>query len=151
MKIAALYLSLFLTVVLGIKVAYWWSNIPPRRPSDVSTAGVFLWAGHLGLPAAKHGTWIECWTPPNATANRCRLTEMDGRRSFEGDFVSDTSRVAISQAGLQIDSEKTAQRTDLWVLVGGKPAPLVFLRSGEVLVPREALEEGHAKLMNDHD
>jgi hypothetical protein len=76
---------------------------------------------------------------------------MDGRRGFEGNFLADASKAAVPQSELQIDSEKTGQRTDLWVRVKGEPAPLVFLRNGKVLVPSGAFEEGHAKLLDFRD
>jgi hypothetical protein len=147
-KAIVLFLASIGVLFLVITGAYWWSNTPPGRPSDVSAKGVFLWAGHLGLPAPRHGTWIECWTDSKARANKCRLTEMDGARSFEGAFLADTSRAAVPQSELEILSEQTSQSVDLWVRVNGEPAPLVFLRNGKVLIPSDAYEEGMAKLQH---
>ena len=147
-KAIVLFLASIGVLFLVITGAYWWSNTPPGRPSDVSANGVFLWAGHLGLPAPRHGTWIECWTDSKAGVNKCRLTEMDGTRSFEGAFLADTSRAAVPQSELEILSEQTSQSVDLWVRVNGEPAPLVFLRNGKVLIPSDAYEEGMAKLQH---
>ena len=54
-KAIVLFLASIGVLFLVISGAYWWSNTPPGRPSDVSANGVFLWAGHLGLPAPKYG------------------------------------------------------------------------------------------------
>ena len=94
-KAIVLLLILIGLPCLAISGAYWWSNVPPRRPQGVSASGVFLWAGHLGLPASKHGTWIECWTDAVSRVNKCRLTEMDGRPGYEGVFVADTGRSPV--------------------------------------------------------
>lgn len=132
-------------MIVTVVGAYWWSNTPPRRPSDVSANGVFLWSGHLGLPAPRHGIWIECWSDSKVGADQCRLTEMDGTRSFEGAFLADTGRAAVPQSELEILSEQTSP-SHLWVRVNGEPAPLVFLRNGKVLIPSDAYQEGMANL-----
>ena len=130
----------------GISGAYWWSNVPPKRPRGVSQAAVFLWAGHLGLPAAKHGTWIECWTDTVGGINKCKLTEMDGRINYEGVFLADTGNTPVPQPDMVVESEQTSQRVHLWVRVGEHLVPLVFLQDGIVLIPRDAYQEGLAKL-----
>jgi hypothetical protein len=145
-KAVVLFLAAIAVLVLLIAGAYWWSNVPPRRPSDVSSTAVFLWAGHLGLPAPKHGTWLECWTDWKIPANKCRLTEMDGTRAFEGNFLADTGVTPVSEPELQILSEQTSQSVDLWVRVNGQLVPLVFLRNGTVLIPSDAYQEGMTKL-----
>lgn len=133
-------------IVLLVSGAYWWSNIPPQRPQGVSPTAVFLWAGHLGLPAPKHGTWLECWTDSKVRENRCRLTEMDGTRSFEGAFVANTGKGPVPQSELHVLSEQTSQSVDLWVRVNTQLVPLVFLQNGVVLIPSDAYQEGMAKL-----
>jgi hypothetical protein len=71
---------------------------------------------------------------------------MDGTHSFEGAFRSDTGTTPVPQSDLQVLSEETSQSTDLWVRVNGDPAPLVFLRNGQVLIPSDAYRDGIAKL-----
>jgi hypothetical protein len=73
---------------------------------------------------------------------------MDGTRAFEGTFLADTSRAAVPQSELEILSEQTSQSVDLWVRVNSDLVPLVFLRSGKVLIPSAAFEEGLAKLQH---
>lgn len=132
--------------VLAIAVAYWWANVPPKRPKDVPADAVFLWAGHLGLPAPKHGTWIECWTDTPDGVNKCRLTEMDGRVTYEGVFLADTGANPIPSSDLKILSEQTSQSVNLWVRSQGQLVPLVFLKSGTVLIPKDAYPQGMANL-----
>lgn len=132
--------------VLAKAGAYWWSNVPPKRPKGVPTDAAFLWAGHLGLPAPKHGTWIACWTDTPNGMNKCKLTEMDGRVSYEGAFLADTGKNPVPQSDLKILSEQTSQSVDLWVRSQGQLVPLVFLKNGTVLIPKDAYQEGKAKL-----
>lgn len=132
--------------VLAVAGAYWWANIPPKRPRGVSPDAVFLWTGHLGLPAPKHGTWIECWADTESGVNKCKLTAMDGTPEYEGVFVADSGVAAVPQPDLDIDAETTSNRT-FWVRFDKlRGAPLVFLHSGIVLIPRDAYEEGMATL-----
>jgi len=141
--IAVVSIGTFIIAVVG---AYWWSNTPPKRPSDVSANAVFLWAGHLGLPAPKHGTWIACWTDAANGANKCRLTEMDGAPGYEGIFLPDTGRNPVPESDLKIEAEPTSDVTH-WVSLGGlRGAPLVFLKDGTVLIPKDAYQDGMAKL-----
>lgn len=144
---ASLIIVLIIGIVAaGITGAYWWSNVPPKRPPDVSADAVFLWTGGLGLPAPKHGTWIECWTDAAEGVNKCRLTEMDGKITYEGVFLTNTGKNPVSESDLKIDTETTSNRT-FWVRFDMlRGAPLVFLRNGIVLIPRDAYEEGMATL-----
>jgi hypothetical protein len=133
------------TVLAAIAGAYRWSNTPPKHPKGVSTDAVFLWAGHLGLPAPKHGTWIECWTDVTNDVNKCRLTEMNGTRAYEGVFVADRGGM-VPQSKLKIESEPTSDAT-YWVRFDAmRGAPLVYLRSGVVLIPKDGYREGLATL-----
>jgi hypothetical protein len=145
-KLTVLFLASIGALFLVILGAYWWSNTPPRRPSDVSANAVFLWAGHLGLPAPKHGTWIACWTDTANGVNKCRLTEMDGTPRYEGIFLADTGRNPVPESDLNIEAEPTSDVTH-WVRLGGlRGAPLVFLKDGTVLIPKDAYQDGTAKL-----
>lgn len=144
--LAVVILSGAVVVIVG---AYWWANVPPKRPDGMSANAVFLWAGHLGLPAPKHGTWIECWVDEANDVNKCRLYEMDGTPFYEGVFLADTGG-AVSKSNLQIESEITSNRSN-WVNLGGlRGAPFVFLKNGVVLIPKDGYQEGAAKLLHLH-
>jgi hypothetical protein len=145
-KAIVLLLSLIGLLFLAISGAYWWSNVPPRRPQGVSASAVFLWTGHLGLPSPKHGTWIECWTDAASKVNKCRLTEMDGRSGYEGVFIADTDKSPVPESDLRIKAEPTSDKTNWIRLDGLRGAPLVFLQDGTVLIPQERYQEGAARL-----
>jgi hypothetical protein len=145
-KVLMVIVAVVGAAVLALAGAYWCGNIPPKRPKDVSADAVFLWAGHLGLPAPKHGTWIECWTDTVNGVNKCRLTEMDGTPGYQGIFLTDIGRNPVPESDLKIESEPTSDVTH-WVRLGGlRGAPLVFLKDGTVLIPKDAYQEGMAKL-----
>ena len=145
-KVIVLFFALIGALFLVILGAYWWANVPPKRPKGVPPDAVFLWAGHLGLPAPKHGTWIACWTDTANGVNKCRLTEMDGTSEYEGVFLADTGRNPVPESDLKIEPEPTSDVTH-WVSLGGlRGAPLVFLKGGTVLIPEDAYQEGMAKL-----
>lgn len=136
--------------VLAIVGSYWWSNVPPRHPKGVSAHAVFLWAGHLGLPAPKHGTWIQCWADMAKGVNTCKLTEMDGTPGYEGIFLVDTGRNPVPESDLKIESEPTSDVTHWVHLDGLRGAPLVFLKNGTVLIPKDAYQDGMAELKHLH-
>jgi hypothetical protein len=138
--------AVVVVAVLALQGAYWWSNIPPKRPKNVPADAVFLWAGHLGLPAPKHGAWIRCWTDTAKGVNQCRLTEMDGRVTYEGVFLADTGKTPVPQSDLTIMGEQTSQSVNLWVRSKGQLVPLVFLKNGTVLIPKDAYQDGMTKL-----
>jgi hypothetical protein len=98
------------------------------------------------FPLRKHGTWIECWTDTVNGVNRCKLTEMDGTPGYEGIFLANTGKHPVSESDLRIEGEPTSDVTN-WVRLGGlRGAPLVFLRNGTVLIPKDAYQDGLAKL-----
>jgi hypothetical protein len=61
-------------------------------------------------------------------------------------FLANTGTRPVPMSDLEILSEQTSQSVDLWVRVNGQLIPLVFLRDGAVLIPKEAYQEGMAKL-----
>lgn len=147
-KISVIFGFIIGFLAVAIAAAYWWANVPPRRPASVSADAVFLWAGHLGLPAPKHGTWIECWADRENGVNRCRLTEMNGKPSYEGVFLSDTGQQLVSKSDLKIKADPTSN-SNHWLLVDRQSsAPLVFLENGSVLIPKDAYTDGKQKLNN---
>jgi len=138
----------FIFLIILLVGGYWWANTPPKRPKNVTASGVFLWAGGLGLPAPKHGTWLECWEDTDQHVDKCRLTEMDGTRDYTGIFVPDNKQGVITQSDLKIESIDTANTT-FWVRIDQNPmnaAPLVFLESGTVLIPQAGYVEGKEKI-----
>jgi hypothetical protein len=71
---------------------------------------------------------------------------MDGRVYYEGLFVTDTGRNPVPATDLNILSEQTSQSVNLWVRAEGQPVPLVFLKNGTVLIPKDAYQDGMTNL-----
>ena len=142
-KAIVLLLILIGLPCVALSGAYWWANVPPRRPQGVARSAVFLWTGHLGLPAPKHGTRLEWrWADTASAANKCRLTEMDGKPDYEGVFVADKGAALVPQSDLRIDIETTSNRT-FWVRLNESvAAPLVFLQNGAVSSRRKHIKPG---------
>jgi hypothetical protein len=126
-------------VLLGI--GFWWSNSPPRRPHNVPRSAVFLWSGHVGLPATKHGTWLSCWLDRRQNVDMCRVNEMDGNLEYEGIYTLAAGVKTIQDRDLSIDIDPTSDAMN-WVRIDiSHGAPLVFLRGGDILVPEEYRRE----------
>ena len=130
--------ALFVALVVGIWGAYRWSNTVPSRPKGVRGDAVFLWAPYVGLPRPRQGWWMACWeTDP--THARCSLSDIDGNRRYEGEFIPYSSRTGVPIHRLKIDPVKTR---DSGVFVNHVFVPLVVLEDGEILIPASAYEKG---------
>jgi hypothetical protein len=136
--IAALGISLIL-ILVG---AYWWSGTVPSRPKTVAANAVFLWAPHVGLPAPRRGSWLACWRVIEGS-DRCRLSAIDGKTEYEGEFVPYGRKPPLPTDQMSINAEKTREQK-LWV--GEALVPLVYLYNGDVLIPADEYEEGSRML-----
>jgi hypothetical protein len=126
-----------IVLIIAAFGAFWWAGTVPSRPRGVATDAVFLWAPHVGLPAAKRGWWLACWE--DAGHNQCKLSGIDGDLEYEGEFISYGQKGPVPADQLKIDPEKT---TEHHVWVGQASVPLVFLDNGGVLIPAGKYEEG---------
>jgi len=71
---------------------------------------------------------------------------MNGTPEYDGIFLADTGKNPVPESNLKINVEPTSDVTN-WVSLGGlRGAPLVFLKDGTVLIPKDAYQEGVAKL-----
>jgi hypothetical protein len=70
---------------------------------------------------------------------------MNGTRAYEGVFVPDSGGT-VPQSGLRIEGESTSDATNWVRLDGMRGAPLIFLRNGIVLIPKDGYREGLATL-----
>lgn len=138
-----------LAIALGIcslifGAAFWWSNTPPARPTNVSSNAVFLWSGHVGLPAPRHGMWLSCWL--GNQKNICRINRMDGSLEYEGVYVPVGHTEAVQERALHIIVNPTSNAMN-WVRVDkSHGAPIVFLQGGDILIPQEHRSEALARL-----
>lgn len=130
------------TVLAAIAGAYRWSNTPPKRPRGVSASAVFWWAGHVGLPAPRHGMWLECWVETAEAASRCRIIEMNGKVEFDGLYLANTNQPVIAQSGLKILIE-TTRDANLWIRMNDRiSAPLVFSPKWNSPYPKRCIFRG---------
>jgi hypothetical protein len=124
-------------LIAALMLAYWWAGRIPSRPQGVAVNAVFLWAPHVGFPAARRGWWLSCCD--NAGHDRCKLTDVHGNLKYEGEFLLYGDKGFIPVDQLKIDPEKTS---DNIVWIGSALVPLVFLQNGKVLIPASKYEEG---------
>jgi hypothetical protein len=139
---------------LAVFSLYWWANTPPKRPSGVSSDAVFVWGPPVGLPAAKRGDWIMCWMDSSENADRCRIVDAGGWIRYEGVFVS-YEGLTVSDVDLKIDSKKTnlaqervgvSAADEESVGSGLTFVPLIYLRNGDVLIPKRGYQRGKGRL-----
>ena len=127
--------------IVLLRIAFWWSNTPPRQPPNVPRNAVFLWSGHVGLPAPRHGKWLSCWLDKQKNVNMCRINQMDGSLEYEGAYALAAGEGTIPDRGLSIDIDPTSDAMN-WVRIDiSHGAPLVFLRGGDILIPEEYRRE----------
>jgi hypothetical protein len=128
---------ILLVIVGGFFVAYRWSSTPPNRPGEVTPNAVFLWAPHVGLPAPRRGWWLSCRYETNR--DYCRLSDIHGTTQYDGEFITYGTKTALPASELKIDPEKSTEHK---VWVGNTLVPLVYLRDGSVLIPRQSYDAG---------
>ena len=128
--------GLILFMVIGLAAAYWWTTRVPSLPAGVRADAVFLWAPAVGLPAPRRGNWLSCWEENQHIL--CQLNKIDGTFEYKGEFAEYREKRLIPPGELKIDSEKTC---DDHVWVGDALVPLVYLQSGDVLVPAMKYDE----------
>jgi hypothetical protein len=135
-KVTYAIAGLMAFLIVGFVFAYWWTTRVPSRPAGVHADAVFLWAPAVGLPAPRRGRWLACWDDNSHT--RCRLSDIGGTLEYEGEFVLLGAKGPVSASQLKIDSEKTRDDS---VWIGQALVPLVYLQSGDVLVPLSKYDE----------
>jgi len=144
--LAKIAVGAFIFAVTGVLGVYWWAKVPPSRPKGLSVNAVWLWAPPVGLPAPKRGVWLSCWLEPGDGTCRCRTTDKHGRTLYEGPFRPYKQK-SVSESELPISADQTQlHRLDQGVFVNDELVPLVYLKSGEVLIPEAQYEKGRKLL-----
>jgi hypothetical protein len=124
-------------VTVALIAAFWWAGLTPNRPKTVQVNSVFLWAPHVGLPGPKRGAWLFCWYSEGK--DFCRLSDAHGSTKFEGEFLPYKGKSALPSDQLRIDADKSSDRK---VWVGSELIPLVYLQSGDILIPASNYKDG---------
>ena len=135
-KAVYLIAGLILFMVISFAGAYWWTSRVPSRPAAIRADAAFLWAPAVGLPAPRRGSWLSCWEESEHIL--CQLNNIDGRLEYRGEFIGYWEKGRIAPSELKIDPGKTRDDT---VWVGDALVPLVYLQSGEILVPATKYDE----------
>ena len=128
--------GLILFLIAGFIFAYWWTSRIPGRPTGVRADAVFLWAPAVGLPAPRRGDWIACWKENQHIL--CELNNIDGTEEYKGEFLPYGQKSSVSPNALRINAENT-RKNAVWV--GDALVPLVYLQTGDVLVPLVKYDE----------
>lgn len=117
----------------AVIVLSWWGSRLPRRPSDISTNGVFLERGAVPFKFSTHGDWADCWEDFETRSIRCKVTDEAGIVKFEDVFIpydanSKVTAKDLKAKDLRIDAQKTSSLiTD---------PPIIFLSNGQVLLSK---------------
>jgi hypothetical protein len=129
--------AVFFVLVAAFFGPFWWSTRTPQRPAIVAKDAVFLWAPHVGLPAPRRGWWLSCRC--DAGRDYCRLSDILGNTEYDGEFITFGTQTAEPGNELTIDPKKSTEHK-IWV--GDKLVPLVYLKNGDILIPRESYSAG---------
>jgi hypothetical protein len=126
--------AVLVAAFLSFLVAIWWGSLSPRRPRNISSAGVFLERGVVPFKLSTHGHWLDCWQDVQTRLDHCRLVDEEGRVKFEDTFFSYQDHSPIPETDLKIDPLKTRSLT-IGVAGGNIALPVIFLQNGEILLP----------------
>jgi hypothetical protein len=124
----------------------WWAGRPPARPMNMPANAIYIETSITPFKIGKTpGTWVGCWYDSNDRADHCRLTDENGKLKFEDIFLPDNGQTAISEIALTLDSQRTGH---LWTGSYGKGirVPVIYLRSGQILLPNAIFEEAKRKV-----
>lgn len=126
----------------------WWYSFPPKRPADVSPDAVFIWAPGVGLPAPKHGDWVNCWYEAKRDEDQCRQVAVPTGDEYEGAFLPYEGKGPIRARNPEVDARATTEhQAGVWT--GRQFALLVYLRNGDVLIRTAAYPAGRAQVDED--
>lgn len=151
--------GIILLLIVAIKCLYWWADTPPKRPSNVPSDAIWIWALPTGLPSPKRGDRAKCWFDLKQNVNRCRVTCFNGEHDYEGTFLPYEGHAPLPEIELVIDCKRTnlaQERVGLNATSlksdspGTKYIPLIYLRNGEVLIPEKGYESDLQRLDKLH-
>jgi len=79
---------------------------------------------------------MACW--PDSSRILCQLNNIDGTLEYQGEFLPYGKKRSIPPSAVRIDAEKTRE-DKVWV--GEALVPLVYLQTGDILVPLVKYDE----------
>ena len=123
------------TVIILAAVVLWWEGHNPRRPGTVSSNALYVLPNNVPFTLHKTGYWLDCWFDKHANVDRCKLTDEQGRGSFEDVFLPCVGQTPLPQGELVFDPRWTGHR---WTRAPDKGIniPVVYLKDRQVLLPQ---------------
>jgi hypothetical protein len=134
-------------VVVGAAFGLWWVGHKPRRPHTVSSNALYVLPNNVPFRLHKTGYWVECWYDKNENVDRCKLSDENGNRVFEDVFLPCVGQTPLPQSELAFKRE-TGQT---WIQSRDKGVnvPVVYVRYGQILVPRSLFAEAKQQVYCD--
>lgn len=132
------------TLILLACFALWPGGHIPQRPHTLSSSAVYVLPNNVPLGLFQDGYWLECWFDQHENDDRCKLADKNGNSVFEDVYVTCGIQATIPQSELAF--EEAGRR---WIQLNNEKIniPVVYVRYGQILVPRslygEARQQGY--------
>jgi hypothetical protein len=135
------------TVIVLAASALWWVGHKPRRPHNVSSNARYVLPNNVPFRLHKTGYWVECWYDQHENVDRCKLSDENGNRVFEDVFLPCVGQTPLPQSELVFKRE-TGQT---WIQSHDKGVnvPAVYVRYGQILLPRSLFAEARQQVYCD--
>ena len=111
-----------------------------RRPDTVSSDALYVLPNNVPFTLHKTGYWLECWFDQHSNVDRCKLTNENGKVSFEDTFLPCIGKEPLHQSVLVFNTQETGYK---WTRSreGEVNVPVVVLFDGQVLLPQSFYAE----------
>jgi hypothetical protein len=136
-KVIVVLLALLILRTAGV---LWWVDRPKKRPNNVSLNALHIEKVHVPFTFSEAGYWIDCWLDERENADRCKLTDLNGKIEFEDVFLPYEGQSPIPQSELIFDVRRVGGS---WMWVGSSEisVPVIYLTNHQILLPRAAYQE----------
>ena len=138
-NLTKLFLFLFAVAATVMVVCHGESALHATVPKDMPGDSHFVQSGFDLQHNEAKGEWIACRADTAEDSDWCRVTDAHGTVVYQGAFSPIQSENAIPNNQLQVSSNSGAYR---WITGPAEsgPVPVIPLRNGQVLVPRQDRE-----------
>ena len=131
------------TIIILAAFVLLWAGHKPRRPHNLSSDALYVLPNNV--PFTLHGYWLECWFDKHENVDRCKLSDENGTGVFEDVFVPCVGQIPLPQRDLVLNRQETGgtwtQSPDKRVNV-----PVVYVRHGQILLPRSLYAEARQQV-----
>ena len=139
-------ISILAAIVVIGGFGLWWVGRRPNRPTSLPANAVYLESGVVPFKLrSTPGTWVGCWYELADQADRCRLTDENGKIEYEDIFLPYDGRAPVPESALIFDSHLTGLQ---WTGSYEKRirVPVIYLTNGRILLPRAIFEDAKRKV-----